>query len=223
MSTFLSPSIQFNIQSKQLFISFKSLLKQIPLIFFNPHTKFLPFSLSLPLPLNFFQPKLLSSFLPFLFLIHYPQLNVSQPISKFVQSSISLQRSLIQEVGTPPHRFCLSLELHLPSITPGPIATDWNPATAWSNRSPHLGETDLFADESIGSPSFPPPLLLSFKLLCFSRDVEEKRGIRIRGIFRGSTFMGGSGDRSRLILSLLSDMESSGARERRILTRVWDS
>lgn len=223
MSTFLSPSIQFNIQSKQLFISFKSLLKQIPLIFFNPHTKFLPFSLSLPLPLNFFHPKLLSSFLPFLFLIHYPQLNVSQPISKFVQSSISLQRSLIQEVGTPPHRFCLSLE-------PPPVNYTWPDCNRLKSRhgmvkqvSPSQGNG--FVRRWIYRipflPSLPP--LLFFKLLCFSRDVEEKRGIRIRGIFRGSTFMGGSGDRSRLILSLLSDMESSGARERRILTRVWDS
>lgn len=93
---------------------------------------------------------------------------------------------------------------------------------------PRRGQTGLpISGKRICSPmnlSDPlPSLLLSFKLLCFSRDVEEKRGIRIRGIFRGSTFMGGSGDRSRLILSLLSDMESSGARERQILTRVWDS
>lgn len=64
-----------------------------------------------------------------------------------------------------------------------PIATDRNPATA--NRFPHLGETDLFADECIGS-LIPSPSPLSF---CVSRGTWRRRGIKIRGIFRGSTFM----------------------------------
>lgn len=66
-----------------------------------------------------------------------------------------------------------------------PIATDRNPATAWSNRFPHLGETDLFADECIGS-LIPSPSPLSF---CVPRGTWRRRGIKIRGIFRGSTFM----------------------------------
>lgn len=65
----------------------------------------------------------------------------------------------------------------------------------------------------------PHPLPLPFKLLCFSRDVEEK-GDKNQGDISRIDVHAGLEDRSRLILSVLSDAESSGREKGESYARV---
>lgn len=65
----------------------------------------------------------------------------------------------------------------------------------------------------------PHPLPLPFKLLCSSRDVEEK-GDKNQGDISRIDVHAGLEDRSRLILSVLSDAESSGREKGESYARV---
>lgn len=95
-----------------------------------------------------------------------------------------------------------------------PIATDRNPATV-KQVSPSRGNG--FVRRRVYR--IPHPLPLPFKLLCSSRDVEEK-GDKNQGDISRIDVHAGLEDRSRLILSVLSDAESSGREKGESYARV---